>query len=202
MTVCLLLIGDGREDYHERSYASLMDAIDRRVIDDVVPVDDSEHRLGFCGAIQAGWDRALQLGADYIVHVELDFIFNAPVPLDRMIAVLERHPELAQLVLKRQPWNEQEHEAGGIVEQHPDDYLDRQDDGGDVWTEHRRFWSTNPCLYSTHWCRLGWPQEPRSEGVFTHRLLADPLLRFAFWGAKTAAPLVEHIGDERLGKGY
>lgn len=201
MSVCLLLIGDGREDYHERSYASLLAVLDRSQIDNVVTVDDSEHRLGFSGAIQAGWERALAHDADYVFHVELDFTFHAPLPLDRIVALLERRQDVAQVVLKRQPWNEQERAAGGIIEQHPDDYTERQD-RGDVWTEHRRFFSTNPSLYSTRLCRLGWPQEPRSEGVFTHRLLADPLLRFAFWGAKHDAPLVEHIGMARAGMGY
>lgn len=199
MTVVLLRIGDGRDAYHERSWASARRMLPR--VDHIVTIDDREHALGFAGAIQAGWDEIAETGADWIFHLEMDFEFLAPVPLARMIALLEREPHLAQIVLKRQPVNESEHAAGGIVEQHPDDYTERED-GGDTWTEHRRFFSTNPSLYSTDLLRLRWPQEPQSEGMFTHRLLADPLLRFAFWGGKFDPPTVHHIGDVRSGTGY
>jgi hypothetical protein len=75
-------------------------------------------------------------------------------------------------------------------------------DGRVFWTEHRRFFTTNPSVYRTSLCKLGWPQESESEGKFTHRLLADPLLRFAFWGRKFDPPLCEHIGTIRAGAGY
>lgn len=198
MTVCLLRIGDGRDDYHERSWES---AKQHLTWDEVVTVDDRHHQLGFCGAIQHGWDQVIDTGCDYVLHLELDFTFHKTVPVGRMCEVLGRHPELAQLVLKRQAWNDQERAAGGIIEQHPGDYTERYENG-DVWTEHRRFWSTNPCVYPARLCRLGWPQESESEGKFTHRLLRDPHLRFAFWGAKHDPPLVEHIGTTRHGNGY
>lgn len=198
--VAFLLISDGRHDYRERTLESAKRAMPEP--DWMIEIDDSSHELGFAGAIQAGWDRIIaETDADYVFHCEGDFTFNRPVPLHRMIGVLERHRHLAQLVLKRQPWNHAERAAGGIVEQHPDDYTQRTDQG-DIWTEHRRFWSTNPCVYPVGFCYQGWPQEPQSEGMFTHRLLADPDLRFAFWGAKYDQPMVEHIGHERAGHGY
>lgn len=196
MTVCLLLIHDGREDYLERTLASARECLptfDQRIV-----VDDSTHTLGFAGAIQHGWGQA---ETDWIFHLEADFTFNAPIDVRGMIATLDRHQHLAQLVLKRQPWNAEEKAAGGIVELHADDFTERYD-GRSVWTEHRRFWSTNPGVYHRRFVELGWPQEPFSEGVFTHRLLADPDLRFAFWGGKYAPPLVEHIGLRRAGTGY
>lgn len=197
--IALLLISDGRDAYHDASRASLKQMVPEP--DFTVEVKDPDHHLGFAGAIQRGWDTVLETGADYCFHVEMDFTFNRPVPIERMASVLERHPHLAQLCLKRQPWNAEEKEAGGIVELHPDDFTERMD-GNDVWTEHRRFFSTNPSLYSTALCRRGWPQRKFSEGRFTHSLLADPDVRFAFWGAKFAPPMVHHIGDERTGKGY
>lgn len=200
MSVCWLAIGDGRDDYHEQSIASAKAMLPKP--DHAVVIDDSDHRLGFAGAIQAGWDEVLATGAEWIVHLELDFIFHAPVPLDRMVAVLDRHPQLAQLALKRQPWNAEEAAAGGIVELHPDEYEQRTDHG-DIWTEHRLFFSTNPSVYSTALCHYGWPQESESEGKFTHRLLEDPGVRFAFWGAKFDPPLVEHLGARSAdGHGY
>jgi hypothetical protein len=199
VTLALLRIGDGRDHYHEASWQSALDHLPR--FDHVVTIDDRAHTLGFAGAIAEGWRKVIETGADYVFHLELDFTFLQQVPLDRMIAVLERHPQLAQICLKRQPVNTEEQTAGGIVECHPDDYTQRVDHG-DVYTEHRRCFSTNPCIYPVALCHQGWPQVPQSEGVFTHRLLEDPDVRFAFWGAKFDPPLVLHIGDTRAGGGY
>lgn len=196
MTVALLVICDGRDDYHDRALHSAK--LNLPAFDQTVVIDDASHQLGFAGAIQAGWE---QIDTDHVFHLEADFTFNQPVPVDQMIAVLHAHPRLAQLVLKRQPWNDTEKAAGGIVEQHPDDYTEKTW-CGQTWTEHRRFWSTNPGVYSSRFCRVGWPQEPESEGVFTHIVLRDPHLRFGFWGAKFARPLVHHLGEIRTGVGY
>lgn len=196
MTVCLLLISDGRDEYLERTIASAQEMLP--TFDQLVTIDDSAHELGFAGAIQAGWR---EVATDYVLHLEQDFTFNAPVPVGRMVRLLERHPHLAQVALKRQPWNAAERGAGGIVELHPDDFVERYDDGA-VWTEHRRFFTTNPSVYPSRLCELGWPQTHESEGIFTHRLLENPDLRFAFWGGKFDAPLVTHIGETRAGVGY
>lgn len=196
MTVCLLLISDGRDEYLERTIASAQEMLP--TFDQLVTIDDSAHELGFAGAIQAGWR---EVATDYVLHLEQDFTFNAPVPVGRMVRLLERHPHLAQVALKRQPWNAAERAAGGIVELHPDDFVERYDDGA-VWTEHRRFFTTNPSVYPSRLCELGWPQIHESEGIFTHRLLENPDLRFAFWGGKFDAPLVTHIGETRAGVGY
>lgn len=198
MSICLLRIGDGRDEYHERSWQSAIEAI---AFDHVVTVDDREHQLGFAGAIQQGWDEVLQTAATHVFHLELDFLFNAPVDVDALVALLTEHKHLAQVVLKRQPVNPDEIAAGGLVEQHPGDFAQRVEHGV-IWTEHRRYWSTNPSVYPVALCRHGWPQVPRSEGTFTHRLLEDPNVRFAIWGAKFDAPLVNHIGDTRAGHTY
>lgn len=197
MSVCLLLIDDGREDYLPRCLLSLGSAIDED-FDQIVHVDDTAHELGFAGAIQAGWE---QVDTEYVFHVESDFIFNAHIPLGRMRAVLSPNTHLAQLALKRQPWNESERAAGGIVEQHPDDYTERNGHGGLVWTEHRKFFTTNPSLYRAEMCRRGWPQREHSEGHFGLGLVEDGY-SFAFWGGKFDPPMVEHVGAVRAGAGY
>lgn len=198
VTCALLMIGDGRDVYHDESLASAQAMLPFDSFEQVITIDDREHRLGFAGAIQAAWD---QVRTEYVFHLELDFTFNERVPVQEMLWLLRRHPHVAQVALKRQPWNDEERAAGGIVELHPDDFSERYD-GIDVWTEHRRFFTTNPSIYSSRLCRIGWPQEPQSEGMFTHKLLADPLLRFAFWGGKHDPPTVTHIGEERVGCGY
>lgn len=199
MSVCLLLIGDGRDEYRDRTIESARECLP--TLDRLVEIDDRAHELGFAGAIAEGWRQVLDTGAKWVFHLEADFVFQAPIPVDRMIGVLERQPHLAQIALKRQPWNAAERAAGGLVEQNPDDFTQRTE-RGDIWTEHRRYWTTNPSVYPAALCAQGWPVEAKSEGAFTHRLLEDPGLRFALWGAKFDPPLVEHIGDGRAGHGY
>jgi hypothetical protein len=198
VSVCLLLIGDGRDEIHEQSWESVQEHV---AFDERVAIDDRDHELGFAGAVAEGWRLARETGCDWVFHVEADFLFASAVPIDRMLGVLQRRPYLAQLSLKRQPWNEREKAAGGIVEADAEDFA-QITDVGDVWTEHRRYWTTNPSLYSVGWCAQPWPQESESEGKFTHRLLEDPDLRFGIWGAKFDPPLVEHIGHTRTGTGY
>lgn len=197
--LCWLLIGDGRDEYHEQAHASALEHLPRAA--HVVTIDDRNHDLGFAGAIAEGWRKVRETGAAWVFHLEMDFTFNAPVPLEEMIAVLKRHPYLVQMALKRQPVNPDEKAAGGIVEQDPDSYVQRTELGA-IWTEHRKFFTTNPSVYPAALCAQPWPQEPHSEGLFSHKLFADPKAHSAFWGGKFDAPLVTHIGDERQGRGY
>lgn len=223
MTVALLVITDGRIDYLHDTVDSarenLRGLITRRVMYD--DTGDSEHRAylrkafpdfdhihagdrqGFGGAIRASWAYlTVQSREPFIFHLEQDFTFNRPVNLDDMADLLISRPHLAQLALRRQSWNAEERAAGGIIEQHPTDYAQNMDEAGHCWIEHRRFFTTNPSLYRRTLMAKGWPDCEHSEGIFTHELLRDPKLRFAFWGLRTDEPWVEHIGHERAGTGY
>jgi hypothetical protein len=195
-SIARLLISDGRDEYLMQTLESATKMLPE--FDQHIHIDDREHQLGFGGAIRAGWE---QVETDYVFHLEQDFTFNVPVDLDGMVALLERQPHLAQVALKRQPWNREERRAGGIVELHPHDFTERTD-GQATWTEHRRFFTTNPSVYPSELLTFGWPDGDQSEGMFTHRLLRDPQLRFAFWGGKFDPPTVHHIGDVRSGNGY
>lgn len=197
MSVCLLIIDDGRGhlDGCLESCAQYLPPMDACVM-----VDDSGHELGFAGAIQAGWDGVLETGCEFVFHLESDFRFCEPVDLRHMERLQEAMPSLAQITLKRQPWNPDEVAAGGVVELHPEDF-ERRSSGRTKWTEHRRFFTTNPSLYRASICERGWPQRRRSEGMFTHELL-DAGYSFAIWGPKFAPPMVEHVGKARAGFGY
>lgn len=197
--IALLVIDDGREDYLERCLASIEEFVPPHDITERIVVDDSEHALGFAGAIQEGWDRVLATKASLVFHVESDFTFNVPVPLRHMRDVLRTHRRLAQMALKRQPWNEREKAAGGIVEADPDDF--REMSCCALWTVHYRFFTTNPSLYPRKIVERGWPQVENSEGVFTHQLTAEDYC-FGIWGRPFDPPMVEHIGAERTGRGY
>ena len=156
-------------------------------------------RLGFAGAIQAGWAhvRGLPEHVTHVFHLEGDFTFNHNINLDAMAAVLDATPDLAQLALLRQPWNTEEMRAGGIIQLHPEDfYMQAQ------YVRHSRFWTTNPCMYRRELLERGWPDAPESEGKFGIGLVQAGY-HFGFWQESLdAAPAVEHIGRQRSGTGY
>lgn len=221
--IALLVITDGRPDYLPRTIASARDQLagditERWLYDDS---GDLEHRRalaseypdfrvfghkrgrqGFGGAIRAAWDHLDgRTGADFIFHLEDDFTFNRPVDLDRLGRLLMRHPRIAQVALRRQPWNVHERTAGGVVELHPDWFVDAFDDD-DEWLEHVAFWTTNPSLYRRTLIRsVQWPAGRRSEGMFTQEMRARGAV-FAYYGARDSGEWVTHIGEERNGVGY
>ncbi|MES2867612.1 MAG: hypothetical protein V4703_12790 [Actinomycetota bacterium] len=195
--VALLLISDGRDDYLKQTMRSATEMLP--VHDHFIHVDDSAHELGFAGAVQEGWRLALETGATHVFHLEQDFTFRRAVDFAAMIRVFDHHPYLVQLALLRQPWNDAERAAGGIIEQHPGSYTKVFWDGL-VWREHRRFVTTNPALWPRWVLERGWPDGPHSEGRFGVDLFAsDENLRAAFWGDTV---WVDHIGAERAGVGY
>lgn len=159
-------------------------------------------RQGFGGAIRFMWRLLAQGTNPYVFHLEDDFLFNRDIDLDAMCKVLASNAHLAQLALRRQPWNAEEREAGGIVELRPADYTERSGAFGiNRWLEHRNFFTTNPSLYRRSLCCCGWPDDPYSEGKFGARLREDGY-SFAFWGARDSGEWVEHVGRERVGTGY
>lgn len=168
-------------------------------------------RRGFAGTIQGAWKRLLKNPCDYVFHLEDDFVLNRVLLKDdfvpnrgldlrEMQGILDRQGELAQIALLRQPWNEQECAAGGIIQLHPEDYTDRGDGLG-KWVQHDRFFTTNPCLYRTTDLWRGWPQVEQSEGHYTIEL-RNAGYHFAFLGQKADPPRVTHVGTERRGTGY
>jgi len=162
-------------------------------------------KSGFGGAIANAWRTVIDLDLedDFVFHLEEDFVFNRPVPVEDMRQILNTRSNVQQVALRRQPWNDIEASAGGIVESNPDDYTDIADDSGLEWLEHRRFFTTNPCLYRRSLCDRGWPVVDFSEGIFSHILFdEDPLNCSAFFGSRDSGEWVNHIGYDRTGHGY
>lgn len=224
MTVALLVMTDGRVDCIDQAIPSALEhlqgPITRRTIHD--DSGDPDYRAwlrrrfgalgfeviyhpagrqGFGGAYRNAWRFLTQCHELYVFSTEDDFTFNRPVDLGAVADVLDRFPHLVQLALRRQPWNDQERAAGGIVEQHPHDYTEHYWNGH-RWLEHRRFLTTNPSMFRRALCARGWPDVEHSEGVFTHQLIEDPEVRFGFWGSRDSGEAVTHIGVERVGTGY
>lgn len=221
---------DGRRDCIERTISSAGDMLNGPITERVIHDDSGDpanrawlearfpdwqviggaQRSGFDGAIIRAWaeiaDRSL---AWWVFHLEDDFIFRREVDLIAMAGVLAMQPHLVQMALRRQPVAPAEIAAGGVVECFPDEYAERSDQLGNVWLEHRLFFTTNPSVYSTDLCRLGWPFGEHSEARFTARLLRDgysdatpDAVRFGYWGSRDSGEAVEHIGAHRVGTRY
>jgi hypothetical protein len=220
--ITLLVMTDGRGDCLRRSidtFHRLKGPISVRVIHDdsgdpgyskwlwaeygdTWTVHSTVQRSGFAGAYHSAWSWLLEHDRnDWIFSTEDDFLIRRDVDLTSMVRVLESHPKLAQLALRRQAWNPMEIAAGGIVEQHPDDYTDVRSPDGE-WLEHRRFWTTNPSLFNRRMLHRGWPDGPHSEGHFGISLFTDTDDVCGFWGSRDSGTWVEHIGRERIGTGY
>lgn len=158
-------------------------------------------RRGFCRTTARAWQIAAWPGPEgvdigYVYWLEHDFLHSQYIDLRLLAGALEEKPYLAQMSLMRQPVNEVEVAAGGLVESRPDEFefMGR-------WLEHRSYWTTNPSLFPRS-IAMGrsWPTQPKCEGIFTASLLADrPETRFGVWG--NGEPRVEHIG-QRDGFGY
>jgi glycosyltransferase involved in cell wall biosynthesis len=228
MKVTLLVITDGRASCLEQTLNSFDEQIEGgELITDRIIVDDScdanygrwidrtfafrRHlsfmtKVGFAGAIDAGWREICSRNPEpqqFVFHLEDDFVFERRLNLPDMIEVLNQNNYLVQMALRRQPWNEAERHAGGVVEQWPHAYTDTFDDKGRHWLEHRLYFTTNPCLYSVRTAFYRWPQQPGSEGIFAGQILnIYSGARSGLWGRRADGPWVRHIGHERVGIGY
>jgi uncharacterized protein YbjT (DUF2867 family) len=196
--IALMVISDGRTAELARCLFSMARVTHHFTY--VIHVDDANHQLGMNGALAEGWRQVRLTDAEYVFHLEQDFIV-LDAPIGSMIELLDRYPYLTQVTLKRQPVNASEIAAGGIVEQDPDAFIERQDEWS-TWTEHRKYWTTNPGVYRASLCQLGWPMVTESEEHFAAQLFRDPTVWSAIWGGKFYPPRIEHIGTERTGIGF
>jgi hypothetical protein len=231
-TIAVVVIGDGREYYLHRCITS-MSALNGPIIEKWM-YDDTGNlayrdnlvrrypefwhinggpRQGCAGAFQQVWRQVREgTSARFIFLIEQDFVFNRTIDLYGMAALLDERPHLAEVALRRQPWNATEIAAGGIVESHPDWYIDMEDDAGRQWLEHGAFFTTNCPLFRTSLLDVPWPDSRPgcySEGTFHHHLMTHGTpevpgdqVTYAYWGARYSGVWVEHIGYQRLGTGY
>jgi hypothetical protein len=165
-------------------------------------IDDSRHSLGMAGAAAASWQRALENpSVTHLLHIEEDFRIQ-DLPIDMMRRVLDRSPHLAQVVLKRHPWSDEERQAGGQIEVAPHDYTDCGAD--DLhWVEHDRLFSMNPSLIPRRTLELGVPvgHPGGVEAGLTERC-REAGMRFAYYGRRSDPPRCEHVGFERAPVGW
>lgn len=184
-TVALVVISDRGDRYLPDCLAQLDKVCDWPFSQRIL-VSDPDHAFDQNEAVRRGWAQVAP-GTDYIAHLEEDFLVHE-FDVGAMVAILEANPEHDQVVLKRQPWNGDEVAKGGIVEQDPPEYEDR-----DGFARHNRIFSLNPCLIPKHITDLGWTT---GEAEFSDRLRAMGYW-FAFYGQKFDPPRCTHVGDER-----
>jgi hypothetical protein len=161
------------------------------------------HRhLGHGRAVRFAIDAAARMDVDWVFWSEDDIEYLRPVDVGAMIRVMEAHPDLKQLVVKRQAWFPAEVAAGGMIERFDPALFTEHSDNGSSWIEHRQFYSLQPHLVRRALLQaIRWPPVPNSEHHFSRRLFRDPRVTSGIWGRKADEPWVRHFG-ERVGTGY
>lgn len=209
--VSLIVITDGRQSCIEQTIDRFDDLIkydfyERIIINDSGDVRyhnflitafpsfkivSHEERRGLAGAVQSAWD-SVSRHADYVFHLEDDFIMKKKFDIDHMIFLLKKNPHLTQMALVRDPVNPPEREAGGFVFQNKESYEQKGD-----FFEHGRLFTLNPCVYPMSTVNIGWPDHG-GESEFTQKVHSiDTSLRFGYYGNMYDEPLVTHIGGRR-----
>jgi glycosyltransferase involved in cell wall biosynthesis len=202
MTICLVIIGNGRLDYLHKTVAAAdqyLPPVDYRImIDDsgdptvaahlncffptFAHIHHPENR-GMAVAVNTGFQAAFHTGADYVIWLEEDMVIQSALPIQEAIDVLVQFPKVAQILFQRQPLTPQEVEAGTVV-----GAMAPTNCG--YWSTQTHIFSLNPCVIPRHIVELGWPDGNEREQ--TDRLLADGW-KFGVWHGQ----LVEHIGESR-----
>lgn len=118
------------------------------------------HAQGYNAAMQ----EVCRIGTEYNDHaafIEEDFTLTKATDFNRLAAHIDTHPYLAQVVLLRNAWFEEEIEAGGVMEAiRKRRFSIRERDG---FQEHGAFFSCNPAVWNKDIFPLGWPEGAGSE---------------------------------------
>lgn len=141
-------------------------------------------RQGLTANLAQAWG-ALITDDEWVFHVEEDFLIR-DAPLAEMAATLDAFPQVANMVLVRQPWNAQEQRFGSVLPTIPG----LEDRGG--WLEHRTGFWLNPFVAHASLLRS---LQPGVESSLTKQCLARGL-SFGYWGGRSDEPRCEHIGAE------
>ena len=217
--VTVVVLSNGRAEYIQQAIPSFEanasgPIIRRRIFDDSGipafrawlaqrfpewPVIGYGPNVGYANAMAAVWRYIAARPGGFGFLLEEDFLFERPVDLAAMSAILEADPNLVQVSLLRQAWFEPERAAGGIVARWPEAFTPRRLNGYS-WLEHRQFFTGNPSLFRRSLCEHPWPRVRRSERVYGEQLFTDPAMRAAILGA--GEQWVTHIGEARTGRGY
>jgi hypothetical protein len=224
--IAFIITTDGRGEFLERTIASWDQAqgeyVAKIILDDS---GDAEYRewleqtftpqgwhIMWVGMTRQGYSAAMQnmrligitSGADYILHVEDDFVLNKPIDLHTITDIMNDNPQLAQMALVRQPWYANEIQFGGVIRALQDQgcNFDEKTNGEHYWQEHIAVWTANPNLMPIKVAHMEYPDGNWSEAAFMRKLREETLFVCAYYGKLEDEPMVTHIGDYKKGNGY
>lgn len=211
MRFTLVVTSHGRWEYLSRTLSALWDAVpggvdffDRVIVsvDHTGTTDDGPmslpHICGptggfyFTGArkgLTANMTQAISHLTDrceYVFWLEEDFVLH-DAPLEEMAKTLDAFPNVANMVLLRQPWGAHEIRAGSVLKAQPYELTDR---GG--WLEHTGGFWLNPFVAHASLLRS---LRPGVERELTAQCRARGL-SFGYWGGADDPPRCTHIGAE------
>lgn len=230
----LIVLTNGRRDCISETIPSLSAAIDtgsarRFIVDDS---GDTEYQSwlaesfprwtilktrgnsGFDGAYRFIWQLGKFTNQEYMLVCEDDFTFNKPIDVNTWASPMHLNPNIAQVALVRQPWNEREKLAGGLLRSWGESSFFQAAGFGRSkvnWLEHTMYFTTNPFICRTALMKTGpdWPTGPDSEGRYGFDLRREGFcgidgedVRFAYLGSFDDEPWVHHIGHTRAGSNY
>ena len=231
--ITLLIFTHGRDLCLKQTLESFADNVKGPITDVVINDDSPEPRdlsifeyfprettvtylrsggVGFGRAINKTWNFVKgNIHRPFIFHLEDDFTFNEEIDLWQMMGILDYNPNLVQLALMRQPYNDVEMAAGSLYELHRDSFESVTNtylypggfhlpiEGQDKWVEHDMWFTTNPSLYRRELVQeFEWPICDHSEGFMSFELVRKGF-KFGYLGTTEDPPKVTHIGNDRMG---
>jgi hypothetical protein len=218
MKICIIILTDGRNDYLAKTLESLEsnvvfpeDAEVYKIMVDDWPADRdlktlkklakkygidklvlNEENTGIDKTVQKAWSLVPD-NTDYIWHQENDFEYLQKVDVSQMISVLN-NPTIVQVALVRQPWFEDEKDAGSLLKTRPVRFRQASVSNIDV-VIHRDHFTHNPSIYKAKWIEQ---LEGYTEYKFKDHLLAkNGVLYFSYLGKLEDSHTILHIGERK-----
>ena len=204
MRFTLVVTSHGRWEYLGRALEALdrvvgLDFFDRRILSLDGVFNEGERnvdgtfeilstgpeRQGLTANLAQAWG-ALNEDDEWVFHLEEDFVIE-DAPLVEMAETLDAFRNVANMVLLRQPWNQEEIRAGSILKTHRFMLTDM---GG--WLQHEAGFWLNPNVASAALLRS---LQPGVETSLTNQCRARRLT-FGYWGGRDDPPRCWHIGSE------
>lgn len=217
MNVAFILRCDGRREYIEQTVQSVIQHVKAPRFTYGVIIDDSgdpsyaswldetfpfleclhhPQRLGLGGCFRSALEVVMGTDADYAFMCEDDIPLLSDTILTPMADILDAHPNLAQLMLMRDPVNTEEIAAGGVYQLTPDEFTECTN-GTDYFVTHKRWFGFNPHLIkrtviehilanATNFLELGVTDALKPVGY-----------QFGYWGRISDPPRCQSIGVTR-----
>lgn len=204
MRFTLVVTSHGRWEYLGRALEALdrvvgLDFFDRRILSLDGVFNEGERnvdgtfeilstgpeRQGLTANLAQAWG-ALNEDDEWVFHLEEDFVVE-DAPLVEMAETLDAFRNVANMVLLRQPWNQEEIRAGSILKTHRFMLTDM---GG--WLQHEAGFWLNPNVAHASLLRS---LCPGVESDLTNQCRSRGMT-FGWWGGRDDPPRCWHVGSE------